>query len=185
MYSNVVFGGNVLVWLMNALASVIRGTGNMLVPSLAVFLSVVLLVPLSPLLIFGYGPIPALGIAGGGLAVIVTTALCALMLAAYIWSGRCLVAFRRARLRWDLFADILHVGAIAAISTLQTSLTVALDHGAGRRRGRRRRGGRLWHRRAAGISSGPADLRLWRPAGRAGRHQHRRRPAARARCALP
>ena len=30
---NVVFAGNVLVWLMNALASVIRGTGNMLVPS--------------------------------------------------------------------------------------------------------------------------------------------------------
>ena len=35
-YSNVVFAGNVLVWLMNALASVIRGTGNMLVPALAV-----------------------------------------------------------------------------------------------------------------------------------------------------
>ena len=32
-YSNVVFAGNVLVWLMNALASSIRGTGNMLVPS--------------------------------------------------------------------------------------------------------------------------------------------------------
>ena len=32
-YSNVVFAGTALVWLMNALASVIRGTGNMLVPS--------------------------------------------------------------------------------------------------------------------------------------------------------
>jgi putative MATE family efflux protein len=126
LYSNVVFGGNVVVWLMNALASIIRGTGNMLVPSLAVCISVVLLIPLSPLLIFGYGPIPALGIAGGGLAVIVTTALTAAVLAGYIWSGRCLVAFRRARLRRDLFAEILRVGAIAAVSTLQTSLTVAL-----------------------------------------------------------
>src|SRR5882757_7540802 len=59
-YSNVVFAGNVLVWLMNALASVIRGTGNMLVPSLAICLGVALLVPLSPLLIFGFGPLPAL-----------------------------------------------------------------------------------------------------------------------------
>ena len=58
-YSNVVFAGNVLVWLMNALASVIRGTGNMLVPSAAVCIGVVLLIPLSPLLIFGFGPIPA------------------------------------------------------------------------------------------------------------------------------
>jgi len=53
-YSNVVFAGNVLVWLMNALASVIRGTGNMLVPSLAVCIGIALLVPLSPLFIFGY-----------------------------------------------------------------------------------------------------------------------------------
>src|SRR6516162_10014163 len=32
-YSNVVFAGTWLVWLMNALGSAIRGTGNMLVPS--------------------------------------------------------------------------------------------------------------------------------------------------------
>jgi putative MATE family efflux protein len=126
IYSNIVFGGNVLVWLSNALASIIRGTGNMLVPSLAICISVVLLVPLSPLLIFGYGPVPAMGIAGGGAAVILTTALTVIILAAYIWSGRCLVAFRLARLRFDLFADIMRVGAVGAVSTLQTSLTVAL-----------------------------------------------------------
>jgi putative MATE family efflux protein len=126
IYSNIVFGGNVLVWLSNALASIIRGTGNMLVPSLAICISVVLLIPLSPLLIFGYGPVPAMGIAGGGAAVILTTALTVVILGAYIWSGRCLVAFRLARLRFDLFADIMRVGAVGAVSTLQTSLTVAL-----------------------------------------------------------
>ena len=63
-YSNVVFAGVVLVWIANALASVIRGTGNMLVPSAAICAGVVLLVPLSPCLIFGVGPIPAMGVAG-------------------------------------------------------------------------------------------------------------------------
>jgi putative MATE family efflux protein len=125
-YSNVVFGGSVLVWLLNALASIIRGTGNMLVPSLAVCIGIVLLVPLSPLLIFGYGPVPALGIAGGGYAVVLTTAITAAVLAGYIWSGRCMVGFHIARLRWDLAADILRVGAVAAVSSLQTSLTVLL-----------------------------------------------------------
>ena len=125
-YSNVVFAGNVLVWLMNALASVIRGTGNMLVPSLAVCAGVVLLVPLSPLLIFGYGPLPALGIAGGGAAVLLTTVLMIAILAWYILSGRSVVRLRGARLRWPLFADILRVGAVGAVSTLQTSLTVVL-----------------------------------------------------------
>ena len=125
-YSNVVFAGNVLVWLMNALASVIRGTGNMLVPSAAVCIGVVLLVPLSPLLIFGFGPVPALGIAGGGAAVVLTTALTSAVLAWYLLSGRCVVRLRAARLRWPLFADILRVGAVGAVSTLQTTLTVVL-----------------------------------------------------------
>lgn len=125
-YSNVVFAGNVLVWLMNALASVIRGTGNMLVPSVAICVGVALLVPLSPLLIFGYGPMPAFGIAGGGAAVLLTTVLTIAVLAWYLLSGRCVVRLRRARLSWPLFADILRVGGVGAVSTLQTTLTVAL-----------------------------------------------------------
>ena len=126
-YSNVVFGGTVLVWLMNAVASVIRGTGNMLVPSLAVCLGVVLLIPLSPCLIFGVGPFPALGIAGGGAAVIVTTAITGLVLVGYMLSGRSLARFRAARLRSALFADILRVGGVGAVNTFQTALTIALS----------------------------------------------------------
>jgi putative MATE family efflux protein len=126
LYSDVVFAGNALVWLMNALASVIRGTGNMLVPSLAICLGVASLVPLSPVLIFGLGPIPALGIAGAGLAVVATTALTALFLAWHLLSGRSLVRLRPVRLRVALFGDILRVGAVGSVSTLQTTLTVAL-----------------------------------------------------------
>jgi Na+-driven multidrug efflux pump len=86
-YSNVVFSGNILVWLMNGLASVIRGTSNMLIPSMVICVGVGLLIPLSPLFIFGLGPMPALGIAGGGVAVVLTTALMAAILAWYILRG--------------------------------------------------------------------------------------------------
>ena len=125
-YSNVVFAGNVLVWLMNALASVIRGTGNMLVPALAVCLGVLALVPLSPVLIFGWGPIPAMGVAGGGVAVLITTAMMLAYLGWYLLSGRSVVRLHRAPLSKRMFGDILRVGGVGAISTLQTSLTVAL-----------------------------------------------------------
>lgn len=128
-YSDIVFGGVALVWVMNALASVIRGTGNMLVPSLAICVSVVVLVPLSPVLIFGLGPIPAMGIAGGAWAVVGTTAMTVAVLAWYLLAGRAVVRPVLARLRWPLFADILRVGAVGAISTLQTTLTVALTTG--------------------------------------------------------
>jgi MATE family, multidrug efflux pump len=125
-YSNIVFAGAPLVWLMNALASVIRGTGNMLVPALAVSAGVVLLVPLSPCLIFGLGPFPALGIEGAGIAVVSTTALTAAVLALYLASGRAVAHFAWVRPRVRLFAEILRVGAVASVSTLQTTLTVVL-----------------------------------------------------------
>ena len=125
-YSDIVFAGTALVWLMNALASVIRGGGNMWVPSIAICAGVLLLVPLSPCFIFGFGPVPAMGIAGAGVAVVTTTALTALALGWYMAIGRSIAHFRWARLRWAFFADILRVGAVASISTFQTNLTVLL-----------------------------------------------------------
>ncbi len=125
-YSNIVFAGAVLVWLLNAFASVLRGTGNMLVPSVAICVGVVLLIPLSPLLIFGYGPFPALGIAGGGIAVVLTTALTTAIMAWYIWSGHSVVRPVLARLRRIFFVDILRVGAIGSVNTLMTTLIFAL-----------------------------------------------------------
>jgi putative MATE family efflux protein len=125
-YSNVVFAGNVLLWLLNGLASVIRGTGNMLVPALVICVGVVVLIPLSPLLIFGVGPFPALGIAGGGVAMLAFYAAGTAVLAWYILSGRNIARLRRSRPRWKLFRDILGVGAAAAVTSLQTNVIIAL-----------------------------------------------------------
>jgi Na+-driven multidrug efflux pump len=84
------------------------------------------LIPLSPLLIFGWGPVPAMGIAGGGLAVVLTTVFMLALLGWYVLSGRSIVRLRFARLRWSLAADILKVGGIGAVNTLNTTLTMAL-----------------------------------------------------------
>src|SRR5207248_2604984 len=125
-YSNVVFAGIVLLWLMNGLANVIRGTGNMLVPALVICIGAAALVPLSPALIFGLGPIPALGIAGRGTALVSYYAVGAAVLAWYVLSGRNLARLRMGRLRWPLFRDILSVGAVASLTSLQTNVTIAV-----------------------------------------------------------
>src|SRR5215472_8387720 len=67
-YSNVVFSGAVLLWVYNSLANVIRGTGNMAIPAIITCVGVAVLIPLSPCLIFGWGPFPRLGVAGGAFA---------------------------------------------------------------------------------------------------------------------
>ncbi|MBV9596761.1 MAG: MATE family efflux transporter [Chloroflexi bacterium] len=126
-YSNVIFAGAILIWVFNSLASVIRGTGNMHVPALVTCVGVVAVVPLSPCLIFGLGPFPQLGVAGGGTALLAYYAVGCVVLAAYIKSGRIPVrlSFSNLRLRGDLFADILRVGGVSALVTIGTNVTVA------------------------------------------------------------
>lgn len=127
-YSNWVFAGSVLVWLANSLAAAVRGTGNMAVPAYVNVAGLVVLVPLSPLLIFGWGPVPALGIAGGAIALLVYYAGCALAMAWYLWSPRSLLrpTLAGARFRRDLFMDILRVGIVGAISSATTNLAIGV-----------------------------------------------------------
>ena len=127
-YSNWVFAGAVLIWLFNSLAAVIRGTGNMAVPAIVTLAGTAILVPLSPLLIFGWGPFPALGIAGGAIALLAFYAVGTIALWAHLWSGKSVLqpSVRGVRFRWPLFRDILRVGAVAALVTISTNLTIMI-----------------------------------------------------------
>ncbi|RZL91005.1 MAG: MATE family efflux transporter [Variovorax sp.] len=127
-YSNWVFAGAVLVWLFNSLAAVIRGTGNMSVPANVTIAGVVVLVPLSPLLIFGWGPIPGMGIAGGAIALLSYYLAGSIALWVYLRSSRSLLkpSWANARFRWPLFADILRVGLVGAVSTVATNLSIGI-----------------------------------------------------------
>ena len=127
-YSNVVFAGAVLLWIFNSLANVIRGTGNMTVPALVTCVGVVVLLPLSPCLILGWGPFPRLGVAGGAVAVVGYYAIGSAALAAYLWSGSSVLrpSFRKFRFQPRLFRDILRVGGVAALITVQTNLIIVI-----------------------------------------------------------
>jgi putative MATE family efflux protein len=125
-YSNVVFAGSVFLWILNAFASAIRATGNMLVPAVVICVGVVVLIPLSPCLIFGFGPLPALGIAGGGVALVLFNVAGTAVLGWYVWSGRNAARLRFVRLRWSHIASIFSVGAWSSISSVQTNVIIAL-----------------------------------------------------------
>ena len=128
VYSNWVFGGALLVWLFNTLSAVIRGAGNMALPAYVTVAGAVSLLPLSPLLIFGWGPLPGLGIAGGAIALLLYYLAGSAVLAAYLWSPRSLLrpSLRGLQLRWALFADILRVGLVGTVSTVATNLAIGI-----------------------------------------------------------
>jgi putative MATE family efflux protein len=126
-YSDVVFAGAAAVWLFNTLASVVRGTGNMRLPAWVGLGGSPFLVTLSPALIFGWGPLPRLGVTGAALAVVAYYAAGALVLGGYLVSGRGLVRLAPTR-RFEsrLFGQILRVGGPSLVNNVMTNLTVVL-----------------------------------------------------------
>ncbi len=127
-YSNVAFVGSIGVWLTNTFASVIRGAGNMRVPSATFFAVSVLQVLIGGALGLGWGPVPRLGMPGIAAGQVVAYALGAVFLYAYLRSRRSRIrlSVRATTLRRDLMRDILKVGALACISPLQTVLTILI-----------------------------------------------------------
>src|SRR5205807_2674752 len=77
-------------------------TGNMALPAIVTCAGAAVLIPVSPCLIFGWGPFPRLGVAGGAVAVVAYYAVGSVALAAYLWSGRSVVrlAWAGLRFRW-------------------------------------------------------------------------------------
>lgn len=130
LYSTFVFAGAVPVWVVNLMASALRGAGNVRVPALVTLVGAVVLIPASPALIFGFGPVPRLGIAGAGIAVSTYYTVAAIVLMRYLASGRGGVRLHRCRLEPRLFRDILRVGLLASVGAVQPNLTVLLVTGA-------------------------------------------------------
>jgi len=130
-YSNVVFGGAIAVWIANTLSSVLRGTGNMLVPALGLISAAVVHLPLSASLVLGLGPMPRLGIAGAGVAYVVTFGIASLAMAGVVFRPASALRPRAGDfvIERRLFREILRVGGISVVSSLQTVLTAVVITG--------------------------------------------------------
>ena len=121
-YSNVVFAGAITVWMANTLSSVLRGTGNMLVPALTLIVAAVVHVPFSAFLV------SRIGIAGAGVAYITTFGIAAAAMAVAVFRRSSALRPVRADLRLErrLFREILRVGGISVLSSVQTVLTAVI-----------------------------------------------------------
>jgi putative MATE family efflux protein len=125
-YSHVLFGGAVLVWLANTLASLLRGSGNTLAPAIALALAMLVQVPLSGALTLGWGPFPRWGIAGAATAYVIAFGIATLAMATWVWKSNLRPQRAHLKLEGRLFREILRVGAISSVSALQTVLTAVI-----------------------------------------------------------
>jgi putative MATE family efflux protein len=127
-YANIAFLGSVFIWLVNTFSSVIRGSGNMAVPSATLLLLALAQVAISGALGLGWGPLPRWGMPGVAAGQVIAYGLGAAFLFHHLRSGRARIRLRlgATRLQWPLARDILRVGGFACLSPLQTVLTVLI-----------------------------------------------------------
>ena len=113
---------------MNTLAAILRGTGNMKLPSLIVLNSAVCQIVLGGILGLGLGPVPPFGMRGVAAGSLIAYSIGATIMAWYIFSGRARVlpVVRGLRIQRGMFFDILKVGAVACFSPLQSVLTITI-----------------------------------------------------------
>lgn len=129
-YSNTVFLGATLLWLLNSLANVLRGSGNMVLPAQVLGGGGIAVILLAPLLMFGWGPLPGFGIVGAAAALVAFHGVGSLVLLLSLLRGNGLVRLSLAhRLQWRHFAEILRVGMFGVASTLVSNLAVAMATG--------------------------------------------------------
>jgi putative MATE family efflux protein len=127
-YCEVAFVGSIFVWIVNTLSSVIRGSGNMKVPSVTLFLVALAQVLLGGALGLGWGPMPQLGMHGVAAGGVLANLGGAVFLWVYLSSGRGKIRLtvRNTPLDPKHLMDILRVGAVACISPFQTVLTILI-----------------------------------------------------------
>lgn len=130
-YSNVLFLASPLVWLVVIFAAVLRGVGVVKLQALITVVSSVVLLPLSPALIFGVGPIPALGIRGAAIAVICYYLVVAACYFAYFASSKSTLKlqWKALKLKRADFAELFRIGGISSLLAIQSHITALIITG--------------------------------------------------------
>lgn len=122
-YSDLLFSGVAALWLFNMLSSVLRGLGDTVRPALALCLVTAVHASLAWLLIGGIGPIPAFGMQGAALAMVLAYFAGTIGLLFHMLGRHAVLKLRlTGGVPGWLLGQILKAGTLAAS---QSALTIA------------------------------------------------------------
>jgi putative MATE family efflux protein len=127
-YSQVLFSGAIAIWLVNTLASVLRGTGDMRLPSATLIGAALAQIVVGGMLGLGLAGLPQFGMRGVAAGQLTAFSLGAIFLSWYLISGssRLTLNFSEFTFQRGMFIDILKVGAVSCLSPLQSVLTILI-----------------------------------------------------------
>jgi putative MATE family efflux protein len=130
-YMRVIFLALPFMYLYAFVMAVLRGAGDSKTPFYFMLLSVGIDIALNPLLIFGAGPLPPLGIAGSALATFIAQAVSLSALVRHLYRRRHILCLHREELRllkldWSVVGTLVKKGIPMSAQMLVLSLSAVL-----------------------------------------------------------
>lgn len=124
-YSNIFFIGSIFIFIMFICNNILRAEGNTKTPMIVLSLSATLNIILDPILIFGFGPIPAMGIRGAALATVIARTIGSFIVFDYLVirkKSELKFNLKDFKFRWEIIRKIYAVGFPASLSQMVMSI---------------------------------------------------------------
>ncbi|MDX1397755.1 MAG: MATE family efflux transporter [Oceanospirillum sp.] len=121
-YMQIWYLGTIFVVLPRAISSALRASGNTLVPGLVMIGSALLNAILDPILIFGWGPVPAMGVQGAALATLISWMMLTLAIFILPQVRQQLLSFDRPAIK-EVLESWMIIGKIAVPAIISSILT--------------------------------------------------------------
>jgi putative MATE family efflux protein len=114
-YMRIIFAAVPFIYSYAFLMGVLRGAGDARTPFLFLLVSVALDIALNPLLIFGWGPVPRLGIAGSAWASLIAQAVSLVALVTHLYRRKHFLCVGRHelhlfRIDWEIIGTLVRKG---------------------------------------------------------------------------
>lgn len=124
IYTQWMLGGNLVIVLLFVINAIFRGAGDAAIAMRVLVVANLVNIILNPILIFGWGPIPAMGIEGSAIATTIGRGIGVLLQLWALFRGGKHIRVRAADLRVDL-ASLIHIArtSLGGVSQMLISMT--------------------------------------------------------------